>query len=55
MYNNIPDRYIKMLLQSRLNIIEPMLMDSDEINEILESCLPLYEHLSQKEIENEKS
>ena len=46
------DLYIMMLIQSRLNIIEPFIMNPDEINEILESCLPLYEYLNQKDIAN---
>lgn len=43
------NEYIRLLLKSRLAIIDPFIMTDDEINTILESCWPLYEHLNQKE------
>lgn len=55
MPNDLEDEYIRMLLQSRIQMIDPYMMPDDVINDVLEACYPLYQHLKQREIANAAS
>ena len=49
MPQHLKDPYIEMLFQSRIQMIDPIIMNPDEINDILESCYPLYEQLNERD------
>jgi len=49
MPKHLKDTYIEMLFQSRIQMIDPLIMSPDEISDILESCYPLYEQINQRD------